>query len=108
MLERLCVPPLSYNTYQSLLDGKVDVSVFLTMNVPKAMYDSDYKAGIDTYFAPMHFLNGEIEIIPVCDTLQANDYSKYDMGSFSEEHKKEVRENEFPAALEKAFEVGQR
>ena len=30
------------------------------------------------------------------------------MGSFSEEHKKEVRENEFPAALKKNFEAGQR
>ena len=72
----------------------------------QAMYDSDYKAGIEAYFAPFHFLNGTTEIIPVCDTLQANDYSKYEMKCFDEDHKKEVRETEFPKMMEKAFEIG--
>ena len=72
----------------------------------QATYDSDYKAGIEAYFAPFHFLNGTTEIIPVCDTLQANDYSKYEMKCFDEDHKKEVRETEFPKMMEKAFEIG--
>lgn len=106
LLERLCFPPLCYNDYHSLFNGKVDVTVILTMNAPQEFYDSKYKSLMEEYFAPFHFLNGKIEIIPVCDTLQANDYSKYEMKGFNEEHKKEVRETEFPKALEKAYLIG--
>ena len=106
VIERLCFPALSYNTYTSTLKGKVDVSVFLTMNVPEERYESGYKASMEAYFGFLSLLNGKTEIFPVCDTLQANDYSKYDMGSFSEEHKKAVRESEFPKMLQKAYETG--
>ena len=106
VIERLCFPALSYNTYTSTLKGKVDVSVFLTMNVPEDRYESGYKASMEAYFSFLSLLNGKTEIIPVCDTLQASDYSKYDMGSFSEEHKKAVRESEFPKMLQKAYETG--
>ena len=40
------------------------------------------------------------------NTLQVNDYSKFDMASFSEEHKKKMREQEFPKDLEYAFQMG--
>ena len=108
LLERICFPPLSYNDYSSTYKGKVDVTVFLTMNAPANMYADGYQSIMEAYFAPFHFLNGTTEVIPVCDTLQVNDYSKYAMGSFSEEHKKEVQEKDFPAALQKAFEVGKK
>ena len=106
VIERLCFPALSYNTYTSTLKGKVDVSVFLTMNVLEERYESGYKASMEAYFSFLSLLNGKTEIFPVCDTLQVNDYSKYDMGSFSEEHKKAVRESEFPKMLKKAYETG--
>ena len=54
----------------------------------------------------MRFLNGMVRIFPVCDTLQVKDYSKYDMAGFSEEHKKAVRDAEFPAMLDRAFKIG--
>ena len=106
LLERVCFPPLCYNDYSSNYKRKTDVTVFLTMNAPADMYGNTYQAGVEAYFEPFHFLNGKVEIIPVCDTLQANDYSKYEMKSFSEEHKKAVRETEFPKALQKAYESG--
>ena len=53
-------------------------------------------------------LNGAVEVYASCDTLQVADYSKYDMASFSEEHKREVRKKQFPLDLEKAFEMGAR
>ena len=34
-----------------------------------------------------------------CDTLQVRDYSKYNMASFNEEHKKEMRAKQFPQDL---------
>ena len=35
--------------------------------------------------------------------VQVKDYSRYDMAAFSEAHKKEVREKQFPKDLERAF-----
>ncbi len=53
-------------------------------------------------------LNGTVEVYPCCDTLQVSDYSKFNMAAFSEEHKKEMREKQFPNDLEMAFKMGAR
>ena len=105
-LERITFPAMSYSTYQSVFNGKIDVDVFLTMNAPMQFYKQNYERRFQEYFAPFRFLNGQIRLIPVCDTVQVKDYSKYDMASFSEEHKKAVHEAQFPAALEFAFKIG--
>ena len=99
---------MSYNDYSSVFKGKVDVDVFLTMNTPLKGYDQMYKAKMDEYFMPFRFLNGNVRLIPVCDTLQVKDYSKYEMGSFSEEHKKAFHDEDFPKELELAFKIGNR
>ena len=104
--ERLTFPAMSYNDYSSVFKGKVDVDVFLTMNAPMQYYKQAYERKMQEYFAPLQFLNGQSRIIPVCDTLQVKDYSKYDMAGFSESHKKAVHDAEFPAALEQAYRVG--
>ena len=106
LLERLTFPAMSYNDYSSVFKGCVDVDIFLTMNAPMQYYKRAYEGRMQEYFAPMRFLNGQVRIFPVCDTLQVKDYSKYDMAGFSEEHKKAVREAEFPAMLEQAFRIG--
>ncbi len=108
LLERVCFPPLSYNDYSSLFRGKVDVTVFLTMNNSLDAYNKQSKAAMEAYFGPFYLLNGKVEIIPVCDTLQVDDYSRYEMKSFSEEHKKAAHALCFPKALEAAFEAGKR
>ena len=105
-LERIVFPALSYNDYSSEFKGRVDVDVFLTMNVPRDMYQGLYGKRMEEYFEPFRFLNGATRIFPVCDTLQVNDYTKYNMASFSEEHKKQVRETEYPGSLEQAYQVG--
>lgn len=105
-MERLIFPALSYNDYSSRFHGKINVDVFLTMNMPANLYGQMYEKRMQEYFAPFGFLNGSLRIFPVCDTLQVEDYSKYDMAAFSEEHKRFVKETEFRQALEKAFEVG--
>ena len=105
-LERLTFPAMSYNDYSSVYTGHVDVDVFLTMNAPLQYYKQAYERRMQEYFAPFRFLNGQTRLIPVCDTLQVKDYSKYDMAGFSEQHKRAVRDAEFPAMLELAFKVG--
>ena len=105
-MERMIFPALSYDDYSSRFKGKIDVDVFLTMNAPKQMYDQAYAALMETYFAPFRFLNGRVRIIPVYDTLQVKDYSKFDMAGFSEEHKRSMNEMQFPKDLEQAFRIG--
>ncbi len=105
-LERVCFPPLSYNDYSSVFKGKVNVGVFLTMNVNEGLYDMMYKESLDEYMKPFRFLNGKTELFPSYDTLQVSDYSKYEMGSFSEEHKKQVNETQFQKDLERAYDIG--
>ncbi|MBR2742790.1 MAG: flavodoxin family protein [Clostridia bacterium] len=105
-LERITFPAMSYNDYTSVFKGRVNTAVFLTMNADRAMYDKVYNNAMKVYFAPFGFLNGDIDIYPFCDTLQVDDYSKYDMASFSEEHKRAVHETQFPTYLKKAFDVG--
>ena len=105
-LERVTFPAMSYNDYSSVFKGHVDVDVFLTMNAPLQFYKETYEQPFREYFAPFRFLNGRTRLIPVCDTLQVKDYSKYDMASFSEEHKRAVHDEVFPKALEQAFQIG--
>ena len=105
-LERLTFPAMSYNDYSSVFKGRIDVDIFLTMNAGAQYYDRAYKSRMQDYFAPFRFLGGDIRIHPVCDTLQVNDYSRYDMAGFSEEHKKAVHDAEFPVALEQAYRIG--
>ena len=107
-VERLGFPALSYNDYSSNLQGRVDTVVFFTMNASEEHYCSAYEQRMREYFSALRFLNGTLSLVPVCDTLQVDDYSKYEMKSFSEEHKRKVHEEEFPKDLAKAFAIGKR
>lgn len=106
LFERLVFPAMSYSTYQSIFKGKIDVDVIMTMNVGEAYYKQGLEEKMKEYFAPLHFLNGKLRLFPVCDTLQVEDYSKYEMDGFSEEHKRQVRKEQFPDAIRQAFEIG--
>ena len=106
-VERVCFPALSYNDYSSTFNDKVDVGVFLTMNVTHKHYEEFYGNVIEKQTAEAFgFLNGKVNFYPSCDTLQVNDYSKYDIGSFDELHKKEVRETVFQQELDRAYTIG--
>ena len=82
LIERLHFCALSYDDYSNYFKGRVKQS--------------------------FEGLNGSVEVYACCDTLQVKDYSKYNMASFSEEHKRAVRKEQFPKDLEKAFQMGAR
>ena len=52
------------------------------------------------------YLNGKVVSYPVCDTLQVHDYSKYNMGGFSQELKERQLVLQYPKDIERAFEIG--
>ena len=51
---------------------------------------------------------GPTEILCSYDTYQFTNYDRYDAATFSEAHKAEVRDTQFPIDLEKAYELGKR
>lgn len=106
LIERLHFCALSYDDYSNYFKGKVNVGVILTMNAPKAYYESAYKEPLEKLFSTFRDLNGTLKIYPCCDTLQIGDYSKFNMASFSEAHKKQMHETEFPRDIEQAFALG--
>ncbi len=106
LLERVCFPAFTYNDYSSIFKGKIDVDIFLTMNVGKEHYDTQYAEHFATSFYAFRHLNGEIRIHPCFDTTQVSDYTKYEMAGWDSEHKKMVHDTQFPLDLRNAFEVG--
>ena len=108
LIERLHFCALSYDDYSNYFKGKVNVGIILTMNAPKVYYEQSYLGKAKEVEQIFRALNGNVEVYAACDTLQVNDYSKFNMAGFSEEHKKEMREKQFPVDLEEAFRLGER
>jgi len=106
LIERLHFCTLSYDDYSNYFTGRVNVGIILTMNAPKPYYNMSYKKKAKEIAGIFKSLNGEVEVYPCCDTLQVNDYSKFDMSGFNEAHKKEMREKNFPNDLENAYKLG--
>ncbi len=106
LIERLHFCALSYDDYSNYFTGKVDAGIILTMNAPKKYYNLAYRKKAKEVAQCFKALNGSVEVYACCDTLQVTDYSKYNMASFNEEHKKEMRANQFPQDLENAFNLG--
>ena len=108
LMERLHFCALSYDDYSNYFQGNINTAVILTMNAGRDFYDKWYKESMAKQLAPLKGLNGSLEIYPCCDTLQVSDYSRYDMAGFNEEHKKTMREKQFPHDLAEAFSIGAR
>ena len=108
LMERLHFCALSYDDYSNYFTGRVDVGVILTMNAPRSIYDSWYRVKMEGLANSFGALNGAVEVLPCCDTLQVADYSRYNMAGFNEAHKREMRETQFPQDLEAAFSLGAR
>ena len=105
LIERLHFCALSYDDYSNYFTGKVDVGIVLTMNAPRQYFDSWYQVKAKELTRTFSSLNGRVELLPCCDTLQVKDYSRFNMAGFDEEHKKEMRKKQFPLDLEEAFQM---
>ena len=78
--------------------GFADEEVYRQMNYHVLMDTAANQLGV---FGPT-------EILYSYDTYQFPNYDRYDAATFSEVHKAEVRDTQFPIDLEKAFELGKR
>lgn len=107
LMERLVFSLLSYDDYsKQLFHGQVNSCFFFTMNAPKVFANTGYRGIMKQYANAMKRLGGSSEYYAVCDTLQFEDYSKFAAGTFNEEHKRKVRETQFPKDLQAAYDIG--
>ncbi len=107
LIERLVFSLLSYDDYsKKLFRRSVDSCFFFTMNASKEYADSAYRGVMENYANVMKRLGGRSEYYAACDTLQFEDYTKYAAGTFSEEHKRKMRMEQFPKDLQAAYDIG--
>ena len=78
------------------------------MNAPKAYSKTAYHGIMKQYASAMKRLGGNTEYYAACDTLQFEDYSRFAAGTFNEEHKRKMREEQFPKDLQAAYDIGSR
>jgi multimeric flavodoxin WrbA len=110
LLERLCFP---YNKYAkdetSLFPRKIRTALIYTMNVTDDLLKTigyDQHFGITRMSLKKTF--GECELLTSTDTLQYNDYDKYEHGKFDKNAKIKRYKEVFPIDCERAFELGRR
>lgn len=107
LYERLVFCVLSYDDRSSYLNKKIPTGLIYTMNAPLAYYESALRPALAAVEAGLrHLLKGDVLTYGACDTLQVNGYNQYNMAMFDEEHKKQMRNNQFPQDLAHAFEMG--
>jgi len=109
-LERLCFP---YNKYskdpKSLFPRRINTALLYTMNVNEELLTT---FGYDRHFAltrgvlERHF--GPCELLVVTDTMQYDDYGKYESEKFDAEAKIRRHAEVFPEDCRRAFELGVR
>ena len=106
LFERLMFCTLSYEG-DPYFEGKVNVGLVFTMNAPRQYFETSLQnvlSGIEN--SCRRFLNGEVETVAACGTMQVDDYSRYSMGRFDPEERRQSREEQFPKDLAAAFGLG--
>lgn len=111
-MERLYFPLLRYtNPPSSKLKVSKQAAMIWTMNVPENMMtDMNYyqELGRFTDFTQLLLKCDKVDTLYVCDTFQFKDYANFDADWFDVEHKKSMREKQFPQDQQKAFALGER
>ena len=103
-LERLWFPGLAYDRDHRLLyKRRIQAKVILTSNASKKEYIDEIGGRIT---GTMSTFIGTAEMIAAVDTLQFDDYSKYDAAIFDVEAKRKRHEEVFTEDLKKAYKMG--
>ncbi len=110
LLERLLFPYLNYSKdMKSLFPAIIRTALILTMNASEDLIEM---IGYDKHFAStkmaLETIFGECEVLLSADTLQYNDYDKYEHEIFDKEEKIKRHEEVFPLDCERACELGRR
>lgn len=109
LYERLIFQALTYKTeVRSYNEKQIPVLMIMTSNAPEEYYSQiGYDEMLKRYQGTLCTFVGPTKILISSDTLQVNDYSRYNWTMFNPEHKKERHENVFPEDKKKAFAMGE-
>ena len=104
-LERLAFPWLSYNDYSITAPKRMPVLLVETMNgTPE--YNNDHGYGSMEHCIAQAL--GQPEKLTAYNTYQVKNYDRYELGGFSEEAKRQYRDEHWEEDLQNAFEAGKR
>ncbi|MCR4931851.1 MAG: flavodoxin family protein [Bacteroidales bacterium] len=104
-LERLAFPWLSYNDYSLTVPKRMPVVLVETMN---GMPDRNNSNGYGSMEHCIVAALGQPERLVAYNTYQVKNYGNYELGGFSEEAKRQYRDEHWQEDLQKAFEAGKR
>ncbi len=103
LYERLIFQYITYKTEpRSYNDCRIPVVFILTSNAPEGYYDDlvkKYKGSLETFIGPVRTLVS-------ANTLQVENYEKYNWTMFDPDQKKKRREKVFPQERTAAFSMG--
>lgn len=107
-LERLVFPAITYDDPgKQIYNGQINAAFFFTMNV-NDKYAEKFKYVFEYNTKLLQKFGGMTEYYLATDTLQFDDYSKFQAGQFNENAKRQHREEQFSKDLVNAFEIGKR
>ena len=104
-LERLAFPWLSYNDYSMTAPKRMPVVLMETMNGTAERNNSN------GYGSMEHCITGALgqpTHVNAYNTYQVKDYSRFELAGFSEEAKRQYRDEHWEEDLQRAFEAGRK
>lgn len=104
-LERLAFPWLSYNDYSLTAPKRMPVVLVETMNGTPDRNNSNGYGSMEPCIAGAL---GQPERLIAYNTYQVKDYSRFELGGFSEEAKRQYRDEHWEADLQRAYEAGRK
>ncbi len=104
-LERLAFPWLSYNDYSLTAPKKMPVLLIETMNGTREM-NNDNGYGSMEYCISRAL--GKPEKLNAYNTYQVKNYDRFELAGFSEEAKRQYRDEYWEEDLRKAYEAGKK
>ena len=108
LYERLVFQSLSYKTEPGCYNEHlIPVLFIMTSNCAEEFYDKiGYDRMLENYKNTLGRMVGPTKVMVCGDTLQVDDYGKYNWTMFNPEAKKARYEAVFPEELKKAFQLG--
>lgn len=109
-LERLVFPYINYSDYtKGFFPKRINTAMIYTMNVPEDLLKQfGYTRMFGTAKRTLERSFGACELLVSTDTMQFDDYDKYEAKNFDKEAKAKRHAEVFPKDCKKAFELGVR
>ena len=106
-LERLIFPWFSYNDYSVTAPKKMPVVLCDAMNANTEQAKMVYQS-MGIIEQCLTTAMGGVEHVDAYNTYQVKNYERYELGEFSEEAKRQYRDENWEKDLQRAFDAGKR